>query len=133
MDAAHGTSPRPVLIPGTLSAALMLGLLARFSGEPVFGAVGTALLVVAVAAGAGEALARLRSVYPFRYAYLLPATTALGFYAAGGGVPHAAAIVLVGVALVAGAVGVSQAWPAVPVVIRRTRDDAHEPVSAEAA
>lgn len=132
MDAAHRSSARPVLVPASLCGALFLGLVARFSEEPVFGTVGAALLIVAVAAGAGEALARLQSVYPFRHAYLIPATTALGLYAAGGGVPHVAAIVLVGVALIAGAVGESKAWPLIRVTAPRP-EPVRQTRSAEAA
>lgn len=133
MDATRRTSSRPVLVPATLAAALLLGLMARISGEPVFGAVGTALLVVAVAAGASEALGTLHSVYPLRYAYLVPATTALGLYAAAGGIPHVAAIALVGVSLIAGTVGESKAWPGAPVVTRRTTASAESATRAEAA
>jgi hypothetical protein len=122
MGVAHGTAVRPVLVPSALSAALMLGLVARVSGEQVFGAFATAFLLVAVAAGAGEALSGIRSRSSARFAYLLPATTALGFYAAGGGIPHLAAIVLVGVALAAGAAGQSKAWPSTATPVMATSE-----------
>ncbi len=131
---ANGSAIRPVLVPSALSAALMLGLVARISGEPVFGAVGTVFLLVAAAVGAGEALNKMRSGDPGHYAYLLPAITALGFYAAGGGIPHLTAIVLVGVAMAAGAAGQSKAWPSIATPVVSAADSGqHRATEAEAA
>jgi hypothetical protein len=80
-------------------------------------------------------MGRLRSASLARYAYLLPATTALGFYAAGGGIPHLAAIVLVGVAMAAGAAGQSNAWPSTATPVTATADarSVEESGSARAA